>query len=316
VDQAVFTGTGPSWTTDAISTHNLQSTLALSLPSTTDSLTVGVTLPPLTTALTGRMDLAAGFLKSSLQGGFLVPEAGMQYQPLIASLTADSGTGYSASEEVQLDIDTASLTKSTTKLTLDDVTATFIAQETAGVLVPSLFKIGYEMGGTPLWLWKDRINLTTTVKTHWSYNLQTYSDNLFDFNLNLTLSIYKFLDLTFASRSTNTKTYRYIPSWAEANGEAWVNPLVDLFESFDFADQANRIRSPFKINNLSIKAVQHFDDWDLSLQYAGAPELRTDLADNKTKYMWTPSFTISVQWKVASEVKSTITGDYSGVTLR
>jgi hypothetical protein len=62
--------------------------------------------------------------------------------------------------------------------------------------------------------------------------------------------------------------------------------------------------------------VQHFGDWDLNLQYQGLPQYRTDPTDNRTKYIWTPTFSISVQWNIASELKSNITGDYTGVSLR
>jgi hypothetical protein len=165
-------------------------------------------------------------------------------------------------------------------------------------------------------MWKDRISLDLGVKTHWFYNLQTYTDNLFDFSLNCTLGISKFLDLTFSSVSTNSKTYKYLPGWAEENGVEWVNPLTDLLWSFDLSDSTYRVRSAFKISTLSLKAVQHFNDWDLTLTYSGAPALRTDSDDQKKKYMWTPTFAINVQWNAVSLVKTDIKGDYEGVSLR
>ncbi len=325
----VFSAAPLSWGTDTITEHSLVSTLAFAAPWTNDSLSLTAQLPPLIPTMTGALNVGAGPLKGRLQGGFAQPASGVQYQPLVASLSADLGNSMSAAEEVQLDIAGGTWQRSTSTLSLGPLSGAFIAQymfplNGAGIpvpggtegLLPYTVRIGYETGGNPRWFWKDRIKVDLSVKTHWTVNVQRYTDNLFDFTLGLTFNIYKALDLTFSSYSTNNKTYRYIPDWADGVGEAWVNPIVDLASSFAFWNPDARQRSSFKIRTLAVTAVQHFPDWDLSFQYQGSPQLRVDPADGRQKFVWTRTFSILAQWNAVPEVKSNVQGDTSGVTLR
>jgi hypothetical protein len=158
----------------------------------------------------------------------------------------------------------------------------------------------------------DRVKIVPGLQTHWYLNFQNYTDNLFDFSPSLTVTVYKTLDFTFASMSNNTRTYLYIPGWS---GLPWVNPLTDLLDSFNFFNSADRIRSGFKIQTLSVKLVQHFPDWDVSLQYQASPQLITHTNLSGTQYTqneWTPTFSIQAQWKAFSEIKSNIHQDYTG----
>jgi hypothetical protein len=318
-----------AWDTSTIAEHTLASTFSFAAPWSTDTIAVTAQLPPLVPTLTGIVNLGAGPLTGRLQGGYSEPAGGPQYQPLVASLTADFGGGITAGEEVQYDLDAGNWQRSTSTVQLGPVSGSFIAQWAAPIdplgnpigggvaaVFPYSVKIGYESDGQPQWYWKDRIKVDLSVKTHWSLNLQRYTDNLFDFALALTLNIYKALDLTFSSYSTNSKTYRYIPGWPEAVGEVWVNPIVDLANSYAFWNPDARSRSGFKIRTLAVTATQHFPDWDLSFQYQGSPQLRVDPADGKQKYLWTPSFAITAQWNAVPELKSNIQGDFNGVTLR
>jgi hypothetical protein len=229
----------------------------------------------------------------------------------------DFGSNFGATEELQFDLLNQYLSKSTSQINLGNLTGSFIASGTSGsTLAPASFKIGYEDPGTPVWFWNDRIKMSLGLKTHWYMNTQSYIDNLFDFGLDLSFSIYKFMDLTFSSSSKNNKTYRYIPDFAATVGDAWVNPFTDLMKSFNFFSDQDRSASSFKINTLSVKAVQHFRDWDLSFQYDGSVQLRTNSTTSTLAYQWTPTFTIQVQWNAISQIKNTIKGDYTGVSLR
>ena len=316
-----FTSTALDWSTDSVSEHSLQSALVLNTPITSDTLALTAQLAPLVPTYTARLDLGVGVVKGKVQSGYSIPTTGIVYQPLVFQAGLDFGSNYGASEELQYDIAGSLLDKSTSQLTLGNFSGSFIAQNTGstGALLPSAVRVGYEDAGTPAWYWNDRIKVSLGVKSHWYVNMQSYIDNLFDFSLDLNFSIYKFLDLTFSSLSTNTKTYRYIPSWAASVGDAWVNPFTDLLQSFNFFDgstQAARTASAFKIKTLAVKAVQHLPDWDLSFTYNGTVQLRTDSTTGKLSYQWTPTFTIQVQWNAVSEIKSDITGDYTGISLR
>ncbi len=309
----VMTTLGPSWTPDAISEHSFASTLAVATPATNDSLAVTLQLPPLVPTMIGRLVAGTGALKGQVQGGFAAPPTGVLPQPLVVNAAIDFTPGFpfSASEELQFDLSGSVLTRATSQLGFAGLAGTFVAQNTGSPnqLVPGTLRIGYEATSDPLYYWKDRVKLVPGLKTHWYLNLQNYIDNLFDFSPSLTLTVYKNLDFTFSSVSNNTRTYLYIPGWS---GFPWVNPLTDLLQSFNFANNDDRRRSGFKIQTISLKVVQHFPDWDVSVQYQGSPQLMTITGSTAQQYQWSPTFAIQVQWNAVSEVKSNIHQDYTG----
>jgi hypothetical protein len=230
--------------------------------------------------------------------------------------TGPSGGSFTASEELQFDVAGSLLSRSTSQVGLGGLAASFVALNPGNPnhLAPSTVKVGYEATSDPMWYWKDRIKLVPGLKAHWYLNVQNYIDNLFDFSPALTLTVFKSLDLTFSSTSNNTRTYLYIPGWS---GLPWVNPLTDLLQSFNFFSRADRTRSGFKIQTISLKAVQHFPDWDVSVQYQGSPQLITHTNPSGTQFVqneWSPTFSIQVQWKAVSEVKSNIHQEATGTT--
>ncbi len=148
-------------------------------------------------------------------------------------------------------------------------------------------------------------------------------DNLFDFSPSVTLTVFKNLDFSFSSTSNNTRTYQYIPGLSTNPAivtaqDGLYGVLADVLRSFNFFNSTDRINSGFKIQTISVKAVQHFPDWDLSVQYQGSPQLIT-YTDSLTgvqrqSYQWSPTFSIQVQWNAVSEVKSNIHQEYTGTT--
>jgi len=309
----VVTTLGPDWAPDAISEHSLASNLALATPATTDSLAVTLQLPPLVPTMTALLNAAGGPLKGRVQGGFAAPPTGFLPQPLVVNAGVDFSPGLplSASEELQFDVTGSMLTRATSQAGFAGLSGTFVAQNTGSPnrLVPGTMRVGFEATADPLYYWKDRVKLVPGLKTHWYLNFQNYIDNLFDFSPSLTLTVYKNLDFTFSSVSNNTRTYLYIPGWTSF---PWVNPLTDLWQSFNFSNNDDRRRSGFKIQTLSLKVVQHFPDWDVSVQYQGSPQLITRTAPFSQQYEWSPTFAIQVQWNGVSEVKSNIHQDYTG----
>ena len=332
---------GPSWSPDAISEHSLASTLAVTTPATNDSVALTFQLPPLVPTITGRLDAAAGVLRARVQGGVSTPVTGVLYQPLVVSAGVDfnqapattapsapgtaaaatpaasatSGNALTASEELQFDLAGGLVSRSTSLVSFWGLSGQFVAQNTGSpdVLQPATVRVGYEAQTDPLYYWLDRVKLVAGLKTHWYLNLQNYIDNLFDFSPSLTLTVFKNLDFTFSSTSNNTRTYLYFPS---LSGLPAVNPLVDLADSFNFFNSDDRRRSGFKIQTISVKAVQHFPDWDLSVQYQGSPQLITYTQNGVQlqSYQWSPTFSIQVQWNAVSEVKSNIHQEYTGTT--
>jgi hypothetical protein len=319
------TRVGPAWSPEAISEHVIATTLAYVTPVTSDSLAVTFQLPPLIDTMTARLDAAAGPVKGRVQGGYLSPPSGFQFQPLVVNASVDTSVSapggsptppastFTASEELQFDLGGSRLSRSTSQIGYGGAAATFVAQDAGKGLEAATTKVGYESIWDPLYSWKDRVKLTPGLKTHWYLNLQEKSDNLFDFSPSMTFTIYKNLDVTFSSVSNNTRTYQYIPALA---GGAWVNPLDDLLRSFNFANNDDRRRSGFKIRTFSLKAVQHFPDWDVSVEYQGSPQLvtKTSGTNVQTVTEWTPTFSLQVQWNAVAEVKSNIHLDAGAAT--
>ncbi|HET6451962.1 MAG TPA: hypothetical protein VFI08_11660, partial [Spirochaetia bacterium] len=230
--------------------------------------------------------------------------------------TTPVNTALTATEELQFDVQSSLLTRSTSTVGYAGFSGQFMAQNTGtpNKLEAGTVKVGYESPWGPLWYWQDRIQVTPGLKTHWYMNLQNYIDNLFDFSPSVTVTVYNNLDITFSSTSNNTRTYLYFPSLSHM---PYVSPLTDLWESFNFANNDDRRRSGFKIQNISLKVVQHFPDWDASVQYTGSPQQVTHTNAAGTQYVqneWTPTFSILVQWKAFSEIKSTIHQEYTGTT--
>jgi len=315
-----FGSTGFTWTPDNVSEHSIQSSLVFNTPFTSDSLALTAQLAPLTPTYTGLLLLAAGPAKGKVQGGFAEISGARQYQPLVVSGTLDFGKPLNATEELQFDVSSSALSRSTSQLGLGGFSSAFVAERIQNELVPSTVRLGYESGGDPVWYWKDRIKADLSVKTHWYMNLQKYTDNLFDFTLAFNVSIYKFLDLSFSSLSDNSRTYLYFPSMARSLGQTSINPITDLINSFNFFNPTARINSSFKIRTITAKVVQHFGDWDLTFQYQGSPQLITttdpNTAKQTTQYTWSPIFAIQVQWNAVPEIKSNIHGDNTGAFLR
>ena len=315
-----FGPTAFSWNPSNVTQHSLQSSLIFNTPFTTDSLALTAQLAPLTPTYTGLLNLAAGPAKGKVQAGFAEVSGVNQYQPVVTSGTLDFGKPFNATEELQFDVDSSTLSRSTSQLGIYGFSSALVGERINNALVPSTIRVGYESGGDPVWYWKDRIKTDLSVKTHWYMNLQNNLDNLFDFTLTFDVSIYKFLDISFSSYSNNSRTYLYFPEMARYYGQAPLNPLTDLINSFNFFNPTARINSSFKIRTITAKVVQHFGDWDLMFQYQGSPQLITTTNPvtfvQTTQYTWSPIFAIQVQWNAVPEIKSNIHGDSTGTFLR
>ncbi len=312
-------------TKDTVSEHSLAATIPFKASGVSAALALSAVLPPLDGYLTARLDASAWIFDARLQAGARESAGSWQPQPLVIALTAEPWTGVSVSEELQVSLAGDGLQRSTTQLRSGGFSTSFVAERLTPVdiltglpsgpeaFLPSTVRIAFEGATGPLWSWKDRLRLEAGLRTGWSMNVQRYTDNLFEFAPRLTLSVHELLDLSFSSLSVNNKTYRYLPGLAEALGESWVNPLEDLGWSFNFFNPADRYLSAFKIRSITLKAVHHLHDWDLSFEYAGSPKLVTTPTK---RYEWSPSFSIRLQWIPVPELKAAVSGDRTGVSVR
>jgi lipopolysaccharide assembly outer membrane protein LptD (OstA) len=312
-----FSSLGPAWDQTAVTVHSLTGVISLKAFDQPDTLALTAQLPPLAPSITGRLDFPIQYFRTYLQGGMSqtpLTEIWL-FQPIIAGEVFQPIKEIQVSEELQFDAAAGTLDRSTSQISLWGFTSSFTAERMVPVdpwgipigttesFLPSRMKFAYSLAGTSFWFWQNRIRLDPSLRTGWSMNLQKLIDNQFDFSLSFNLSIFRFLDLTFSSVSYNNKTYRYIPGWPQALGESQtVNPLVDLFDSFSFWNIGKRFDSNFKLRSLSISAVQHLHDWDLTIQYQGSPQLTT--VSGALQYNWSSTLAIQVQWVAVPEVKA------------
>lgn len=325
-----FSGTGPLWDATTVTAHSLQASVQTRILDQPGSLSLSAQLPPLSPSLyTGTLDLTAWNFKTRLSTSLKCLNDVWTWQPLTASGTFTPVKDVSLAEEMQFNLEDREISRSASTLKLWGFTAVLLMRMmlptdaygdtdagsgSAKFLLPYSFSANYALATDALYFWRNRIKLQPSVRAGWTINPMAYTDNSFTFSSSMTLSIHRFLDLSFTSYSTNTKTYRYIPGLAEYVGEQWVNPLVDLAQSFNFFSEADRRASAFKIRSLSVSAVHSLHDWNLSLTYTGDWETRTE--NSKKVYYWAPTFTIKLQWIPVQEIKSTISGDKDGVRLR
>ena len=152
--------------------------------------------------------------------------------------------------------------------------------------------------------WKNRLKVSLDIFSTWTMNLQKYTDTAFTFDLNLSLYIAEFLELSFKSKSVNQTTYRYFSSNSYDIGLPDLNIFTDLIKSFNFFNEEDRKASNFNLELLSFSAIHHLSDWDLNIEYSGEPVLIT--TNNFTEYQWKSQFSLFVTWKPVPEIKKNI----------
>ena len=329
----VYYGIGPEWNDQTVTKHVAAASLVYQPYDKPNTLSISSQLPPLAGRITGTLEFYVWLLRTTVNSVFKETNDVWAWEPLIIQEALNADGDINLEEELRWDLETNLLLKSISSLALWGFTASFTAErlrpvyfdagsdegwlETGGQerFLPSQFELGYALVKESMYLWKNRIRLGLTINSSWFMNLQKYTESNLDFTFGLTLRVYKFLDLSFTTVSSNDKMYRYFPGLPERVGEAWVNPLEDLARSFNFGNTADRRRSAFKLKSFSLSAVHHLHDWDLSLTYEGKPELVMD-PTGKLQYEWQSSFTIFLQWIPIPELERQLKGDAEGLHLR
>jgi hypothetical protein len=134
------------------------------------------------------------------------------------------------------------------------------------------------------------------------------------------MNINNFLDLSFSTRSENTVIFRYFKNIPGMEQHAPIlndypdgpqnNPIVDLFDSFNFSDESRRRRSGFKLKNFNLRATHNLGDWNAVLGVTMSPYL----PHGANQYRINTDFSFLVQWVPISEIKTDIT--YEGIHQR
>ena len=152
-------------------------------------------------------------------------------------------------------------------------------------------------------LWKNRIELSSTLSSAVQMNMIRYTDSVFQFSWNTTLSIAEFLDMQFEVNSANNTIYRYIPAFTDEIGVSSLDLFDDLYNSVSFLDTSKRLASKFNLQNISFSLIHYMHDWQLNMEYSGRPTLTDE------KYTWNSEFSIFVQWNPIPEIRKQV--DYT-----
>ena len=135
-------------------------------------------------------------------------------------------------------------------------------------------------------------------------NILQFTDNNLDFSLTFDFWLYRFLQLRLTTTSYNNRTFLYFPKLAEKLGQARVDPLSDLIDSFNFFDREARERSAFNLRSIKVEAIHYLHDWNLSLSYEGRPYLLETVDPNE--YQWKSTFSVILQWQPIPEFRANI----------
>jgi len=178
--------------------------------------------------------------------------------------------------------------------------------------LPDSLQITYNLNPLDLYYWKNRIRWKPSINSSLIYYFQNFTNSALTFTFDMDFSILDFLDLTVSFVSKNKRLYRYTPWIQDIEGFesiVFINPLYDLLKSFNFFKTSDREESAFNMESLTIKMVHHLYDWDLTFEYTGSYET----VDNQE--IWSPVFSIFVEWKPIPEIKKEITGNNSGINI-
>jgi len=225
------------------------------------------------------------------------------------------GPSFRLSQELEADLMDGEWTRSVSALTWGGFSSSFTARQLGeNFLEPAVVAAAYKLPQASWYFWRNRSRLEASVNSSWSMNLYQNSigtyDNNFIFSFTLKYFLYQFLEFSITTSSYNNRTYRYFPGMYKT----WINPLTDLLKSFNFFNTQDRRDSAFKLKSIVVDMVHHMHDWDLTLSYQGKPELQT--VAGRTKYIWSDSFSILLQWTPIPELRSKLTRDEDGFFLR
>jgi hypothetical protein len=206
---------------------------------------------------------------------------------------------------------TASLSSSyaaTYKLELDSVSQQWRWNSHPESFEPRDIRLAYARTFRKDELWEKRLSFSLGLNTGLTFDLQRFTNSNFNFTLNFSLGISKFLDITLGTTSNNASIYRYFRDWGIFNvpdglpvmGET--NIFTDLLNSFRFDNEDLRKDSGFKLKSFNLSLLHHLGDWNAKLNMTLSPYLPTGARE----YEFNTEISFVVQWLPISEIKTEI----------
>ncbi len=196
-----------------------------------------------------------------------------------------------------------------------DPTNAFVATGAGERMLPAEASLAYKAPSQPIFIWHNRIRLVPLVTSSLLFDLYRFTGSRLDITTGISARIYRFIDLDLSITSYNNKLYRYVKAWAEEIPEPWVNPFEDLVRSYSFLNEDERRLSAFKLRSINVKATHDLGDWNLAVEYSGSQKLQSKPGGGD-EYVWTPVFSIVIQWKPIPEIRREVRKDTEGLSVR
>lgn len=318
---------GFRWEDASLQTHSLAATLAFKENDFDSSLTLNAVLPPKTESYqasfsmgykgVGMFNASTGLTRRSEDLEWNAVNLGIKLEPL---------DWLSLSSAFRLNLEEVRAERLNSELILGPMKASLLFDhgkrqefDTASgwketgeaTFIPSRFSLSLKDSLKPEPFWKNRIKLEFDYGLNYQQGLQRVTDSVLTVDLGLKLAIFEFLDLSFTSRSSNTRMYSYMPFLLERinPGLRARNILEDLVRSFNFFNPQDRLDSNFNLDSLSFQLDHDLGDWLLEIDYSLKPVLN----DTRDQYKWDSLFSFAVSWKPIPEIQRKGSLDEDGI---
>jgi len=324
----IYRDEGLGWDEDLITRHRASVNMRLRLWNATQSLTLRSVMPPLLQRYDAEANAVTGPVTTNLQAGIRETRDGEYlFEPLIARQTYRFHPAATLEERLVYDIEEQELSSSITTLRLWFLRGVFRARTTESfrfdpeatggdpyerrddrAFRPESATVGVRLDHEPRPVWRNRVGSRLELNSNLNMDFLRFTESSFDIEVGLRFDIYRFLDLRFSSLSRNSVVYQYVPSLAERADRESRNPFSDLARSFNFFDREDREASFFNLERLQVEAIMDLDDWVLTLNYSGRPELR-GTPGGEQRYEWVTQFSAFLVWRPIPEVRGAVDYD-------
>jgi lipopolysaccharide assembly outer membrane protein LptD (OstA) len=164
----------------------------------------------------------------------------------------------------------------------------------------------------------NRFELSYNLNTSLNFDLQEYTSSYFQFSAGVVMDVTKFMKLSISASSQNAVIFRYFKNVKGMESLTSMYPegeqnnvFIDLFDSFNFFNEAKRKRSGFKMQKFDLTLVHLLGDWTATFQINMYPWTK-NTSPPTVNIVSDISFLL--QWKPIMEIKSDI--NYEGKTNR
>ncbi|MDR2516207.1 MAG: LPS-assembly protein LptD [Spirochaetaceae bacterium] len=322
IEDPVYDVEWGGWTKERIELHQTALYFSASIMDKLQTLSLVTELPPRDMAVTGTATFRAWVSETTLRERIIEPfdDTKRIFEPLTITETLRFASRYYFQQSLTYDPELDDFTWLSSSLVLAGFSATYSMSRAATYSLsnasgrytwitgpvsfsPREFRLGYaESFKKNAFIW-DWLSVDLNISTALTMDLQRYTSSRFNFDLRLSLSITKFLDLSISTSSANDRVFRYFQDLPFFDfpltlpGET--NILLDLLNSFRFDDEALRRSSGFKLKSFTLSAAHYMGDWTAKLGVTLTPYL--DAAAGQ--YSFNTQITFLVQWVPIPEIK-------------